>query len=65
MLQVGGSRVQFQMSLLKFSSTNIILPAALGLTKPLTEMATRNALVCKVWQARKADNFTDICEQIV
>jgi hypothetical protein len=38
---------------------------ALGSTQPLTEMSTRNLHGAKVWQARKADNLTAICEQTV
>jgi hypothetical protein len=35
---------------------------ALGSTQPLTEMSTRNLLGGKGRGARKADNFTAICE---
>jgi hypothetical protein len=35
---------------------------ALGLTQPLSEMSTRNFPRGKKRQARKADNFTAICE---
>jgi hypothetical protein len=38
---------------------------ALGSTQPLTEMSTRNIAGCKGRLARKADNFTAICEPIV
>jgi hypothetical protein len=38
---------------------------ALGSTRPLTEMSTRNLAGCKGRPARKADNLTAICESIV
>jgi hypothetical protein len=38
---------------------------ALGSTRPLIEMSTRNILVGKGRPARKADNLTDIFEPIV
>jgi hypothetical protein len=38
---------------------------AMVLTKPLTEMSTRNFPGGKRQQARKADNLTAICELIV
>jgi hypothetical protein len=38
---------------------------ALGSTKPLTEMSTRNLPGGKGRPVRKADNLTDICEPIV
>jgi hypothetical protein len=38
---------------------------ALGSTQPLTEMSTRNVAGCEGRPARKADNLTAICEQIV
>jgi hypothetical protein len=38
---------------------------ALGSTQPLTEMSTRNFPGGNGRQARKADNLTAICEQIV
>jgi hypothetical protein len=38
---------------------------ALGFTQPLTEMNTRDLLCEKVPPARKVDNLTAICEQIV
>jgi hypothetical protein len=38
---------------------------ALGSTQPLTEISTRNLPGDKEWPARKADNLTFICEQIV
>jgi hypothetical protein len=44
--------------------TNLILPATLWLCGRL-EMSTRNLPVDKRRPARKADNFTAICEPIV
>jgi hypothetical protein len=38
---------------------------ALGSTQPLTEMSTRNLPGGKELSARKADNFTAICEWLV
>jgi hypothetical protein len=38
---------------------------SLGSTQPLTEMSTRILPGGKGRPARKADNFTTICEQIV
>jgi hypothetical protein len=38
---------------------------ALGSTKPLTEISTRNLLGGEGWPAREADNLTAICEPIV
>jgi hypothetical protein len=38
---------------------------ALGSTKPLTEMITRNVPEGKLWPAHKAENFAAICEPIV
>jgi hypothetical protein len=38
---------------------------ALGSTQPLRDMSTNNIPGGKWWSARKADNFTAICEQIV
>jgi hypothetical protein len=38
---------------------------ALGSTRPLTEMSTRNLPGGKARSARKADNLTTICEPIV
>jgi hypothetical protein len=49
-------------------SIYLILPAALrpwGWTQPLTEMSTRNLPGGKGRPARKADNFTTICEPII
>jgi hypothetical protein len=37
----------------------------LGFTQPLTEMSTGNVPGVKWWPARKADNLTAICDQIV
>jgi hypothetical protein len=38
---------------------------ALGSTRPLTEMSTRNLLGCKRRPARRADNLAAICEPII
>jgi hypothetical protein len=38
---------------------------ALGSTQPVTEMSTRNLPGGKGQPARRADNLTAICEQIV
>jgi hypothetical protein len=38
---------------------------ALGLTQSLTKMSTKNIPRGKARQARKADNLTALCEQIV
>jgi hypothetical protein len=38
---------------------------ALGSTRPLTEMSTRNLDGGKGWLASEADNFPAICEPIV
>jgi hypothetical protein len=38
---------------------------ALGSTQPITEMSTRNLLVCKGRLAHKADNQAVVCELIV
>jgi hypothetical protein len=38
---------------------------AVGSTQSLTDMSTRNLPWGKARPARKADNFTDICEPIV
>jgi hypothetical protein len=38
---------------------------ALGSTQPLTEMSTKNLPGGKGRPARKADNFTAICETII
>jgi hypothetical protein len=38
---------------------------ALGLTQPLTEMSTRNLPQGNGRPARKVENLTTICEQIV
>jgi hypothetical protein len=69
MLQPGKSRVPFPVRSLDFF--NILVPSsctvALGLTQTL-EMSTRDlpgGEGGKRWPARKADNLTAICEQIV
>jgi hypothetical protein len=41
------------------------LTMALGLTRPVTEMSTRNLFGDKERPARKADNLTAICEPII
>jgi hypothetical protein len=67
MLQAGRSQVRFPMRSLDFP-IDLNLPAALwswGSTQPLTEMSTRNLPGGKGRPARKADNFTAICESIV
>jgi hypothetical protein len=64
---VGRSQVQFLVKSLDFSF-DLILPAALmalGSTKPLTEMSTRNLPGGKGRLAHKADDLTAICEPIV
>jgi hypothetical protein len=67
MLQARRSRVRFPMRSLDF--LNLRNPSsrtrALGLTQPLREMNTKNLSVGKARPARKADNFTVICELIV
>jgi hypothetical protein len=56
---------------LSTDSRHIILPnpssrtIAMGLTRPLTDISTRNFPVGNARPARKADNFTAICEPIV
>jgi hypothetical protein len=66
MLQAGRSRFRVPMRWIFF---NLPDPSsdtmALVSTQPLTEMSSRNLLEGKGWQARKADNFTSICEPIV
>jgi hypothetical protein len=64
MRQAGSSRVRFPVRSLDFS-IDLIIPAALWSTQPLTEMSTRNLPGGKGRPARKADNFTVICEPIV
>jgi hypothetical protein len=66
MLQAGRSRDQFPIRSLDFS-IDLILAVALwlwGRLRLLTEMRTRNLPGRKGRQARKADNFTAICELI-
>jgi hypothetical protein len=67
MPQARGSRVRFPMKSLEFL-IDLNLPAAiwhLGSTQPLTEMSTRNLSGGKGRPARKANNFTAICDPIV
>jgi hypothetical protein len=61
MLQAGRLRVRIPMRSLDFS-IDLILPAALGSTQPLTEMSTRNLSGGKGQPARGADNLTTISE---
>jgi hypothetical protein len=62
MLEAGRSRVRVPMRSLDFFN----LPnMALGSTRPLTEMSTRNIHGGKGRPARKADNLTAFCEPIV
>jgi hypothetical protein len=56
MIQAGRSQVLF---------FNSIRTMALGSIQPLTEMSTRNLSGGKGRPARKADNFTAICEPII
>jgi hypothetical protein len=67
MLQAGRSWVRFAIkSLYLFNWPNhSSRTMALGLTQPLTEMSTRDLPGGKGEPARKADNFTFICEPIV
>jgi hypothetical protein len=69
MLQAGRSRVSFPMKLSDFFffSIYLILPShtmALGSTRPLTEISTRNLLGGKGRPARK-DDLSAICEPTV
>jgi hypothetical protein len=54
---------------IEFFSIYVILPAALGFTRPLTEMSSRSRkimfLESKVRPVRMADKLTAICEPIV
>ena len=56
-LQAGRSRVRFPIVSLQFF-VDIILPDALGLTQPLTEMSTRNISWGVKRPVRRADNLT-------
>jgi hypothetical protein len=47
------------------SSLDLILPAALGSTEPLTEISTTNLPGCKGRPAHKANNLTAVCELTV
>jgi hypothetical protein len=64
MLEAGRSQVRFPMRSLNFS-IDLILPASLLSTHPLTEMSTRNLREGKGRLARKADKLTAICEPTV
>jgi hypothetical protein len=64
MVQAGRSRVQFPMRSLNFS-IDLVLPASLESTQPLTEMSTRNLRGSKGWPAYKADNLTAISDPTV
>jgi hypothetical protein len=66
MLQAGRSRVRFPMRSLDFFNlpNPSSLTMALGSTQPLTEV-NRIFLGAKGRPARKADNFTAMCESIV
>jgi hypothetical protein len=66
MPQAGRSRVRVPMSWMFFNLAN---PSshimALGSTRPLTEMSTRNIHGGKGRPVRKADDLTAICKPIV
>jgi hypothetical protein len=67
MLQARRSRVQLRMRSMDFF--NLPNPSshtmALGLTRPVKEMSTRNIPGGKELPAHKADNLTAICDQSV
>jgi hypothetical protein len=67
MLQVGRLRGSIPDDVIGFFNWPIpsCRTMALGSTKRLTEMSTRNLPGSKGREARKADNLTAICEQIV
>jgi hypothetical protein len=66
MLQAGRSRVPSPDEVDFFNSPNpSSRTMALGSTKSLTEMSTRNLPGGKGRPARKADNITAICEPIL
>jgi hypothetical protein len=62
MLQAGRSRVRVPM---RWSISSFQPHLALGSTRPLTEMSTRNLPGSKGRPARKADNLPAICEPII
>jgi hypothetical protein len=65
-LQAGRSRLRVPMRWIILNLPNPPSRAmALGSTKPLTEMSTRNLAGVKGRAARRADNLTAICEPIV
>jgi hypothetical protein len=61
MLKAGRSRDRVPKRWILFNLPN----PSLGSTQPLTEMSTMNILGGKERLARKADNFTAICEPFV
>jgi hypothetical protein len=67
MLQAGRSRDRVPMRWIFFSIyvNTCRHTMALGSTKPLTEMSTRNLPGGKGRPARKTNNLTAICKQIV
>jgi hypothetical protein len=63
MLQAGWSPVRVPNNVHFFNLPNTSSRSmALGSTRPLTEMSTRNLPGSKKRPARKADNFAAICE---
>jgi hypothetical protein len=66
LLQAGRSPVRIPIRLIFFSLPNpSSRTMALGSTRPLTEMSTRNLPGGKERPAHKADKLTVICEPIV
>jgi hypothetical protein len=65
MLQAGRSWVRVPMSFFSIFPNPSSRTVALGSTKPLTEIYTRNFSGGKGRSARKAHNLTAICEPIV
>jgi hypothetical protein len=66
MLQAGRSRVRVPMRWIFFKLPNPYSQTmALGSTRAVTDMSTRNLPGGKVRLARKADNLIAICEPIV